>query len=441
MARPATGRIVIRKRANGRKVYALRFSAYGQRQYVTLPDGTTSQQAEQALEKVLAEVKLGIWQPAQPEQESERSTDPTFHQFASEWLDAKRHELRPSTEVDYRWQLVNHLLPYFADKRLSQITVAEVDRYKTAKLRESEEIAERLKVGTPRMIDGVDHRGREYSRPERPLSKTSINKTITRLGQILEMAVQYDEYEITRNPARGKDRKLKASKPAAVYLDRADQIEALLSAAGELDARARPDRRHIPRQTMLAVLAFGGLRLGEMLSLRWRDVELAAGRLYVGDAKTDAGVRHVELLPALRESLTTYKLGCSSTGPDDLVFPTSSGCKHSRDNVRDRVFAPALKLANERRETAGLPPLPRGMTPHKLRHTCCSLLFAVGYELPRVMGILGHADETVTLRIYAHVMNAETGERDGLRALVMGETLEGFEDTRMDSARRVRTQR
>ncbi len=426
MARPATGRIVVRARARG-KVYALRFSAYGQRQYVTLPDGTTPRQAEEALEKVLAEAKLGIWRPAQPELESEGSTDPTFHQFASEWLEAKRHELRPSTEVDYRWQLSNHLLPHFADYRLSQITVAEVDRYKTAKLRESEEIAERLKTGTPRMIEGVDHRGRSYRRPERPLSKASINKTITRLGQILEMAVQYDEYEITRNPARGKDRKLKASKPPAVYLDRADQIEALLGAAGELDTRARPDRRHIPRQTMLAVLAFGGLRLGEMLSLRWRDIDLAAGRLHIGDSKTDAGVRHVELLPALRESLTTYKLGCASTGANDLVFPTSTGARHSRDNVRDRVFAPALKLANERRDASGLPPLPRGMTPHKLRHTCCSLLFAVGYELPRVMGMLGHADETVTLRIYAHVMNSDLGERERLRALVMGGPVEEFQ--------------
>jgi integrase len=42
---------------------------------------------------------------------------------------------------------------------------------------------------------------------------------------------------------------------------------------------------------------FSGLRIGECIALRWRDVDLAHGRLLVGDSKTDAGVRYVDLLP------------------------------------------------------------------------------------------------------------------------------------------------
>jgi len=70
-------------------------------------------------------------------------------------------------------------------------------------------------------------------------------------------------------------------------------------------------------------------------------------------------------------------------------------------------------------------PPPEGLTPHKLRHTFCSLLFANGHELPYVMDQLGHADINTTLRIYAHVMSHEDGERDRLRALINGNLPDG----------------
>jgi integrase len=402
MARAATGPVVVRKRQAGR-VFALRFSAGGERQYVTLGterEGWNPARASEELANVLADVRRGSWKRPHPEPAPKPVEDPTFHEFASEWWASKRREVGENTRVDYEWQLVHHLLPFFAQHRLSQITVAEVDRYRRAKV------------------------------AERRLSAASINKTLTRLGQVLDLA---DEYGlIQRNPLRvnPRNRKLKAVRPPAVWLDRAEQIEALLAAAAELDRRARPDRRHVPRQAILATLVFAGLRLGELLSLRWRDVDLAAGRLYVAGerddrargrhAKTEAGVRHVELLPALRETLAVYKLGCQQTAPDELVFATSRGRRFSRDNVRDRVFARAVEVANEQRTGVDLPPLPEGLTPHRLRHTCCSLLFACGYELPRVMAMLGHADKDVTLRIYAHVMDVEAGERNRLRALVEG---------------------
>lgn len=392
MARQATGQVIIRKRSRG-SVYALRFRVGGERQYITLgteAEGWDHKRAESELEAELAKVKAGVWRSPSPEPAPAPAADPTFHEFASEWWAAKRREVSANTQIDYEWQLTHHLLPFFAKHRLSQITVAEVDRYRKSKVAEAR------------------------------LSAASINKTLVRLGQILDLA---DEYGlITRNPLRvnPRNRKLKATRPPAVWLDRADQIEALLQAAGQLDRQARPDRRHVPRQAMLATLVFGGLRLGELLALRWRHIDLAAGRLYVADAKTEAGVRHVELLPALREILTTYKVGCAATGPDALVFATSNGRRFSRDNLRDRVFARAVEVANAHRIEADLPPLPQGLTPHKLRHTCCSLLFVCGYELPRVMAMLGHADKDVTLRIYAHVMDTDGGERERLQALIGG---------------------
>ncbi|WP_249021039.1 site-specific integrase [Conexibacter sp. S30A1] len=425
MPREATGQVVVKDRKGG-KVYALRFRANGERQYLTLgtdAEGWNDLRAAEALADELAKVRAGVWRPvrAEPEHVEAQAPDPTFHVFASQWFEAKRRELDESTQTDYGWQLSSHLLPFFAEHRLSEITVAEVDRYRAAKVRESEARAEALRQWRARLdveTDRAKLRELRRQRPPKPLSAASINKTLTRLGQILDQADEYGM--IQRNPLRvnPRNRKLRAPKPPAVWLDRAEQIESLLDAAGELDLAARPDRRHVPRRAMLSVLVFGGLRMGELLALRWRDIDLAAGRLYVGEAKTDAGVRHVELLPALREALTTYKAGCMNTGPDDLVFATTNRRKFSRDGFRQRVFARAVEVANERREAAGLPPLPEGLSPHKLRHTCCSLLFVCGYELPRVMRTLGHADSAVTLRIYAHVMSADEGERERLRALV-----------------------
>ena len=74
---------------------------------------------------------------------------------------------------------------------------------------------------------------------------------------------------IPTNPAKGKRRRLKAAKPAAVWLDSAEHSQALLDAAGELDRDARADQQ-VPRQAILSTLTFAGLRIGELTALQWR---------------------------------------------------------------------------------------------------------------------------------------------------------------------------
>ena len=137
------------------------------------------------------------------------------------------------------------LLPFFAHHRLRQITVPEIDRYSQTKLRD----------------------GR--------LSPVWINKTVTQLGQILEVAVEYEL--ITRNPVRIGKRKLKVSRYERAYLDNADHIIAVLDAAHALDREARLDRKGA-RAMLIAILMFSGMRITEACALRWRHVDLAGGR-------------------------------------------------------------------------------------------------------------------------------------------------------------------
>ena len=84
-----------------------------------------------------------------------------------------------------------------------------------------------------------------------------------------------------------------------------------------------------------------------------------------------------------------------------------------------------MKLADERLEADGLPPLPERITPHSLRRTFCSLLCALGETPPVVMGEMGHTDPALALRVYAQVIRYGEDEKAQMRALVEGEAL-GF---------------
>ena len=407
MPRPPTGRIVVKELSGGGRSYALRFRAYGERRYKflgTSEGGWDRERAEAELRHVLADVERGIWQPNKAEVVEAPPEEPTLHEFASEWYHRQEPNLRERTRIDYRWRLSNHLLPYFGDHRLSEITVEEVDRFRFAKQRESEDL---------RRV-----RERQLARPEaerkrlpRPLSNGSINKLIRLLAVILEQAVEYRYLD--RNPAQGRKRLLKEPKPLRSYLQ-PKQVAALLAAAGELDAEARKADTG-RRRPLLATLTLAGLRLDEGLSLRWRDVNLADRKLQVGvdQAKTDAGRREVGLTPTLQEILSEYRTRTEFASPDDLVFPTATGRKDSSSNVRNRFLAKAVERAN-----ASLVEPMSQVTPHSLRRTFISLLLAAGSDVPYVMAQAGHNDPKTTLGIYAQVIASKTDHGAALDGLV-----------------------
>jgi integrase len=171
---------------------------------------------------------------------------------------------------------------------------------------------------------------------------------------------------------------------------------------------------------MLATLTLAGLRVGELTALRWRDEDLANGRLHVGESKTDAGRRTVDLSPDLRDELATHKAGSDDAEPDRLVFTTATGRSQDRNNVRQRILLRAVDRANEHLAKREEPLIPDGLAPHSLRRTFASLLFEAGATVPYVMAQLGHTDPKVTLGIYAHVLRrrGDTGAR--MDALVRG---------------------
>jgi len=157
-----------------------------------------------------------------------------------EWLERRRPALAPTTAYDYEWALTHYLLPFFADHRLNDITPQEIDR----------DIARAAAAGN--------------------LSNNTINKTLVRLSMVLADAVEYGL--IPSNPATGRRRRLKGTKPQRSWVE-PEQLLALLDACGPW---------HRP---VVATLAGAGLRIGEACALDWADVNIPTGTITVRESR------------------------------------------------------------------------------------------------------------------------------------------------------------
>ncbi len=376
MARPSSGEVLERPTGSGR-TYALRFRALGERQYVTLGtdrEGWTRHRAEQELADTLAAVRLGLWRPkADGTHAGVAAEMPTFHVYASNWLARREREgLKPKSVTALRWNLINHLLPFFADHRLDAITRSEVRRYTDFKIVERDRIA--------RERDEAKKKDLPYR--DRPLANASINQTMRVLSQVLTDAV---DDEVIRSNSVGKKVMLKADKPARPWVE-PEQLMTFLEAGSGTG------------RVLLALLAGSGLRIGEALALRWNDIDLGTGTLHVRAAKTEKGVREVHLTPALRELLTLARAD-RKNGDTGYVISTATGKKHNPSNLRRDVLDSAVSKANVKLTELSIAPIEH-CTFHSLRRTFASLRCAVGDSSLEVADQIGHQDARFTERVY-----------------------------------------
>jgi integrase len=301
---------------------------------------------------------------------------PRFGEFADDWLRRQRiRGLRPATIVSYEGTVDVHLRPVFGEQRLGAITRAGVEAYVTVK-RES---------GTKR--------GRKGKRV--PLSATTVGYTLRILKAILADAVE--QGHLAQSPAaRVKRLRSTDDEMERLHFLTPAEIRRLLQVAPE------------PWRTLYEVAIHTGMRRGELLGLRWRDVDLAKGILHVrrslgrmkdGDGyvvreaplKTRASRRTIDLSPALVQTLLAFPAG---DDPEcDYVFRSQAGGSVDPDNV-DRAFKAHLVLAE----------LADGIRFHDLRHTHASLLIAAGVHPKAIQARLGHTSITTTLNRYGHLM-------------------------------------
>ncbi len=150
----------------------------------------------------------------------------------------------------------------------------------------------------------------------------------------------------------------------------------------------------------MAVLT--GMRIGEILALRWNRIDFLRGTIEVsqtysdgqfGTPKTRSSRRVIPMSIALREALKLHRRPHTTTAPQDLVFTTAIGTPLSPKNLYNRALAPTCdKLA-----------LPR-VSWHSFRHGNATLLAEVGGSIKTAQTILGHSDLETTLNIYMHAL-------------------------------------
>jgi integrase len=290
-------------------------------------------------------------------------------EYLERWLaDSVRGTVRPSTFEGHKHMVRPYIVPVLGHLRLKDLNPAHV-------------------------------RGLYREKLDSGLSVATVRKMHSILSKALKQAVS--DGLVPRNVCE-------AVKPPKVErkeinpLDR-EQAKALLKVASG------------DRLEALYVLAVHtGMREGELLGLKWEDVDLKrgvlrlrhglvreGGKTALGDLKTPKSRRSVRLTRAAAGALRSHldrqleemeRMG-SLYQPGGLVFATQTGTLINPSNLRNRSFKPLLKRA-------GL----RDMCFHDLRHTCATLLLSQGTHPKLVQELLGHATIAMTLDTYSHFL-------------------------------------
>ncbi|MGI9058097.1 MAG: tyrosine-type recombinase/integrase [Ktedonobacteraceae bacterium] len=166
-------------------------------------------------------------------------------------------------------------------------------------------------------------------------------------------------------------------------------------------------------EVLLAMAVVTGMRRGELLALRWSDIDFDRSRLLVlhsvdfiakhgyvlGEPKTASGKRVISLptfligmLKKQQSRQLEYRKTVDNWRSLDLVFPNLSG-GYTHPNHMGDLFRKLLKKAE-------LPPIHF----HDLRHSAASILLCMGVNIKVIQELLGHSDISITLRTYSHLL-------------------------------------
>jgi integrase len=233
-----------------------------------------------------------------------------------------------------------------------------------------------------------------------PLAPASIRKNLAPLNSIFKLALRRGLISVNSLTLLDEDERavMAGGGVRDHYEWNAQEISDLIAASERVARRAESRYDYSP---LIRVLVFLGLRNGEALGLRVRDVDLLEGIVHVrhnwrrdgslSDTKTEAGIRDVPLSPGL-VNLFAFVIPADAD-LDDFVFHARGNPRRpvSYFNFRTRGFLPAL-------EEAGLEG--RGITVHGLRSAAVSIYAASGLTLAETADVMGQADPFVTWRHY-----------------------------------------
>ncbi|GAC50609.1 MULTISPECIES: tyrosine-type recombinase/integrase [Gordonia] len=291
----------------------------------------------------------------------------TVSELAPDWLSRKESDVAPSNyrTLESAWR--THVEPKWGRRRIADIELGEVERW----------IADLGRTIT-------DAKGEVV---KKGAGATTIIRAYGVLAGILDDAVKSRRLAV--NPARGVENLPKKGRKRHVYLSASD-VERLAVESGE-------------HRALVLTLAYCGLRWGELVALRVRDVEFLRKRLTVHDNAVQLGVEHAvgrtksrktRSVPVPQFILDELSVQCQGKDLDELVFPGPNGRYLPRPKSTRGWFAGAVQRAGV-----------QTITPHDLRHTTASLAVSAGVNVLALARMLGHTSAKVTLDVYADLFD------------------------------------
>lgn len=245
-------------------------------------------------------------------------------------------------------------------------------------------------------------------------SPKTIANALVPLREMLGHAVAWGY--LSANPAAGVRRPRVESRHDEMHVFDPDEVRRLLESAP-------PEGR-----TLLLCAVTTGMRRGELLGVRWGDVDWHSRRIWVRRSvgkdgrfqqpKTRGSVWAIAMTPTLVADLREHRMASPFKGDHDLIFASERGTPLDGRNAVRRYFEPALRRAR----------LPR-IRFHDLRHTFASLLIAQRAHPKLIQEQLGPASIQVTLDRYGHLMDQSVGDAsDELEAALFGGSSTRTED-------------
>lgn len=278
---------------------------------------------------------------------------PTFKEYANKWFDTyKKPKLKPTTLQGYRSNMKMHLFPAFGEMRLDDITVDTVQQF----------LNDRVK-----------------------LAKNTVHTMFVLFSEIMDSAFE-DRY-IQSNPAKSKRITIPSTKKKERQALPPEQLRLIIAQISE-------KLTDVTERRLMALLLFTGMRRGEVMGLRWEDIDFEKRLIAVNRAvsyttnqpiistpKTKSGKRVIPLDDQLADFLmphldTGYVIGGKEP-------PTLMVTRRLLRNLEKKIDM-------------------FGATPHVFRHSYISALAEAGVDLKTIQQISGHSNVTTTMGIYAH---------------------------------------
>jgi integrase len=314
-------------------------------------------------------------------------TNITFQEMAEEWLSVYQLTSRKISTVRVRLHEIGHLNQYFAQYKLKDINKKMYQNMLTD-LKNTKQLAHNT-------ISGIHGTARMIFK--RAMEQDLIVSDPTQFAFIPKDKTTVEDIENTKVEDK--------------YLEK-HELKMFLDTAKEMDEET---------YAMLFTLAWTGFRAGELVALKWKDIDFVENTINITKTyynpknntkdyhllppKTAGSIRKIIVEDEVIKTLQRHKIRQNEIKlqisqeyyDEDFVFARMNapyfGYPHFIKTIENRMRAVLKRV----------PSITKHLTPHSLRHTHTSLLAEAGVELLQIMDRLGHTDDETTTQVYLHI--------------------------------------